>query len=328
VPQALGNAVPHINWLNRLFWSAATTYNLNLIADGYRHIDGYYPRPIPAGEELTLREVIDRYFRSHTHVAQEGAFYTVRRHRWYTTRLTEIPERLVDEWIDRLRGRDALDLEDQATVAITLRDEQLPNAFTMLRDRGLRFPEGVGGLFGYSGGRKGYRTAGILRTYALLPVWQKERLRTGQPVPYSSMPPEARRWLQWMLRRGASENRKPLPEEVEAGMLRLAIRNVRRTVTPVNGGTEVKYHYQDALSPDLAGVGFRNSSDRLAGGTTTYGEVRPTGGGESMQQAYFLYAYGRGQAAHVPILPLRIELRIPPKPNAPVPNGMPVAVPK
>lgn len=318
LPQAQGNDFPHINWLNRLLWSAATLYDLNLLADGYRGIEAYYPHPIPNGEALTLRQVIERYFVSHTHLAQEGIFYTVRRHRWYTTRLAEIPERLVQEWSVRFRDRPTLELDDQAALALALRDEQLPSLYPVLRDVGLRFPEGGFGAFGHWGGRKGNGTAEMLRLYGALPAEQRTRLLVGQPLPYPLMPPVARHWLHRMfLRRSTARRRKPLLPETATGVLYLAVRNVRRTVASEAGGTSVRYQYQDALPDELAKAGFTEYPDQLAGGITTFGETPPTGGGESLQQANFLYAYGQGQREQVSILPLRIERRGQKQPASP-----------
>lgn len=61
----------------------------------------------------------------------------MRRWTWYDDRLTEIPERLVKYWAEYLRKQPSLSLDDAASLALALRDEQLGTVEETLRDEGV-----------------------------------------------------------------------------------------------------------------------------------------------------------------------------------------------
>ncbi|HTE21051.1 MAG TPA: hypothetical protein VK689_22010, partial [Armatimonadota bacterium] len=283
-------------------WTLANTYDLNMVADGYRMISGYWPLPFPQGNKLTLREALDLYVkRSHAHWRRDGAFLRVRRHRWYDMRLTEVPEHLVRRWAEYLRERRRFDLDDFASLWAALRDEQRRTFADMLRDEGITFQSDAM-AFTEAPWPWDRGISAVLSAYGTLPAWQRQRLREGHPVPYSAMPPEARQQLHRALQPARpSMEANPLPADVVSGALLLSVRELKRAFTFRDGFWMLEYQIAGEARPRPAELGFQNDLDLKGTGSLWGTAKRPEGGGEALQQAYFLYRYGESRSKHMPL---------------------------
>jgi hypothetical protein len=167
----------------------AESAGINLVADAYRAQRASFPISLLGGER-SLYEALSQYVEPSAGWRREGEFFRVRSHRWYQLRPREVPERIVAEWAARLRKAERLTLEDSAAVALSLRDEQLPQFEAALREAGVQI--GLG--FAEEGPGAG-RIRAILRAYGSLHPEQRRLLDAGGSVAAAALPPLARRWL-------------------------------------------------------------------------------------------------------------------------------------
>jgi hypothetical protein len=103
----------------------------------------------------------------------------IRNHRWYDSRLDEIPERLLNAWEARFRATRQCSLDDLAAISQALSDRQLD-----------RFPIEIGTRGIIITGRFGpyiSATTAMLRAYASLTPRQRQALNAGEEVPYAAL---------------------------------------------------------------------------------------------------------------------------------------------
>src|SRR5262249_3559541 len=104
-------------------------------------------------------------------------------------------ERLVKQWSESLHKQSSLSLEDAATLALSLRVEQLSNFEAVMQEEGVLLRDAhliaESGLFHQSV----LSNVEILRAYASLTPLQRQSLGTKTPVASAAMCPEGRAWL-------------------------------------------------------------------------------------------------------------------------------------
>jgi hypothetical protein len=172
----------HSQQLPELLAALAESYGINLIADAYRseRSDGC---PLLVGEERSLYEALSEYVAPYAGWRREGAFFRVRRHRWYHLRPREIPDRVVRDWAAALRRAGGFTLEAAARLVSSLRDEQLAQFEERMREAGLlmdlRFDEED---------PTARRQRAVLRAYASLPWAQRRLLEAGGSLALEAMP--------------------------------------------------------------------------------------------------------------------------------------------
>jgi hypothetical protein len=182
--------------LHEILAAVAESAGIHLVADAYRSEQSSLPSLL-MGEERSLYETLSRYVAPYGGWRREGEFFRVRRHRWYHLRQREIPDRIVRQWAARLRKADRLTLEDAATVALSLRDEQLTQFEEAMGEAGVLLDLGF-----EEEGPVAARKRSVLRAYGSLLERQRRLLDAGGSVSIAAMPPEARRWLQIALTSG------------------------------------------------------------------------------------------------------------------------------
>jgi hypothetical protein len=182
--------------LNELLAAIAESAGINLVADAYRSERGDFSS-LPPGEVRPLYEALQQYVAPYAGWRREGEFFRVRRHRWYHLRPREIPDRLAQQWATALRGIERLTLEGAAKLALSLRDEQLPQCEAVMREAGVE----IHLEFNEEGPVAGRKRA-VLRAYGSLLPAQRRLLGAGGSVSAAAMTPQARRWLQAALTSG------------------------------------------------------------------------------------------------------------------------------
>jgi hypothetical protein len=267
--------------LNPLLAAIAESYGINLVADGYRHQRRSLPA-LPLGEERSLGDVLDQYVspnarwclvRSRAGGDPCGVFLQVRRHTWYADRLAEIPDRIARCWATHLRTWGRFSLPDTATLALTLRDEQLAQFEEVMQELGID----VHLPFSDREDASARQQRAILRAYGSLLPGQRRLLGAGGWISDAAMPPAARGWLGVALtavdregsgagllpdrpdltgappRRGISSGALPL------GLLQPAVEEeevsfpTAASSARVSGGEELLFHYQ-APGSDAASI--------------------------------------------------------------------------
>jgi len=106
-------------WLTVVLAGLATSYSLNLVADGYRIFINPPPRD-RSGEEMSLYDALNHYVLPGSRWRRDGEFVRVRRRRWHAVRLTEIPRRVERQWAGYLRARRSLTLDETAAWVLAL----------------------------------------------------------------------------------------------------------------------------------------------------------------------------------------------------------------
>jgi hypothetical protein len=187
---------------NQILMRIAETYSVNLVADAYRHRRTSFGS-FPADEERSLQEVLERLIAPLSNWERQGAFLRVRRRTWFTDRMAEVPERVTDAWEARLRKDPLVTTDDVSRLAVSLRDEQLDQLPDVLRERGVRIEDHVLHL--------GPLQRPFLRVYGNLTTAQRQLLRSGKPVPFRQMPPEAQGWLQSIFDQDGENAPEPPP---------------------------------------------------------------------------------------------------------------------
>jgi len=182
-PKSQGNTS---NALNRALADIAATYDLNLVADAYRHpwtnvARIYQPRELPLYEALNLSTG------KLSNWTKKGDFIRVRRRTWFNDRLAEIPERLAEEWAERLRKSPQAGLIEQADMAAQLREEQFENFQSELAERGVDF--GFWLAFWLR------QRVHFLRAYHALRPDERRVLRLGGALQVARLSPAVRRDL-------------------------------------------------------------------------------------------------------------------------------------
>lgn len=195
---------PTTGWQSRALFRLARTFEINLVADAYRHASFTLPRlPQPVPLRAALRAAAGPVSR----VTRADDFFRIRRRSWYHDRLAEIPERLARQWEERLRKRPSVTTGELAELATALRDAQLENFAAVLRERGID----LGDHFWLDVVANG----SLLRAYAALHPQQRGALAAGRAVSTASMPLAARRWFSILLaKRQTNDESPPQPAEV------------------------------------------------------------------------------------------------------------------
>jgi hypothetical protein len=221
--------------LDAILAAIAESTGINLVADAYRSEQSSFSSLL-VGEERSLYEALSQYVAPYAGWRREGEFFRVRRHRWYHLRPREIPDRIVQHWAARLRKGDRLTLEDAATLALSLRDEQLPQFEEAMREAGVLLDLGF-----EEEGPIAARKRAVLRAYGSLLEGQRRLLDAGGIVSDAAMPPQARRWLQAALSSGRHSTRTGSQDgDLPADALSLAV----LSRSPAGMPTEVWFRYQ------------------------------------------------------------------------------------
>jgi hypothetical protein len=220
----------------------AETYGVNLIADGYWVPSEIQGRTLKE-EDLPLYQVLHTYVQPSSRWSREGEFIHVRSHTSYFDRLAEIPSRLLDYWLVRLRQSSQLSLDDAAMLTLSLRDEQLDYFPLVLRDHGVYLDS----FYQYvvlKGGKE------ILRAYGNLTAAQRQALHAGEAIPYEALSPAARDWLRraYDWRHTYYAMHSP-PGGHRTGALSLEVDRVRRVVTDTSD-SRINYAYEKLDGPD------------------------------------------------------------------------------
>lgn len=167
----------------------AEAYRCNLVADAYQ-TQPALQQPPREGETLPLYNALNAVAFPLATWTRQGAFIRVRSRAWYWERLSDVPDRVLQHWIAQLRDRRRLDLDDAATLTLSLRDEQALRFPLLLADAGL-FLEPA--MFLSGGIEMGHRE--LLRAYGSLTPAQRQALRTGGTLSTDRLPPTAGDWL-------------------------------------------------------------------------------------------------------------------------------------
>jgi hypothetical protein len=192
LPIADPRAYLRVDLINEALPRIAETYGINLVADAYRQRCPF-PPPVPSQDEQTLVEVLNQYVRPKAYWSREGNFIHVRRYTWYQDRLAEIPSRIIKHWTAHLKTQRQMSLRALASLALSLRDEQLEEFEALMHDQGIRLVTGAASREDFT--EQVLCNKEILRTYGSLLAGQQHSLEAGGTVGYAAMPLEARRWL-------------------------------------------------------------------------------------------------------------------------------------
>jgi hypothetical protein len=234
----------------------AETYDVDLIADGYRY-QRLNDSPESLGEnlpngrvELPLHQALKRCIQPKSSWELRGEILHLRRKRWYEVRLNEIPTSVAGRWSQRLHRKPQLTLTDLLAL-LELRDGQLQEFAGVMRERGVY----LGGMFNEQvlESTQPWRTEGhLLRAVAALPTLQLAQLASGQTLRYADLPLRARaelRALQNQLDR-TNPGRGPRAEAPGAE-LTLSTVTISRSVTRSEDRkrTHISYTLQPPADP-------------------------------------------------------------------------------
>lgn len=287
--------------LHEVLPELARTFGVNIIADAYLG-QRLPPQPPNTAQELPLYEVLNRHALPSGEWTREGDFLRVRSHTWYFDRLSDIPDPVVREWAAHLRRLRRLDLEHATRLVLLLRDEQLLELGSRLREEGVYLGDGPLSLISeLSGGDKD-----VLRAYGTLPPRQQKSLQAGGELPLEQLPPASRRWLEAALEQLERERDTGVAGGLPPGALSLRTDRVERTVTS-NDGEEIRYRYRGLDGSAFAGNGGMKSSAAPPG----FAE-----GGQILQELTFRYRFAADRA-------LEFQMRLPCAYFAPVPEAKP-----
>jgi hypothetical protein len=280
----------HYGWLTRLLPAIAASYDLNLVADAYR-MEKARPPDLLADVETPLYEVLNRLVGPAARWTRDGAFLRVRRHRWHEARREEIPDRLAKQWSDLLRQRRQLSLEETVALVTAFRDEQLQHLETLLGEEGVLLPEVMDEISDerLPGSRD------LLRAYACLPPWQRQRLQEEAGLGFTEMPLEARRHLlQGLDKQERHEDVPASPAQLAAGTLHLELQQLERVVTVGPERTDIEYRIVGPRPrPGEAAPPGRSTRRMFIEHQPGY---TPPLGSQSLQQAVFRYQFARSRA--------------------------------
>jgi hypothetical protein len=170
-------------WMNEELIRIAKTYEIDLIADAYRH-PGYAAEPLN-GRTQPLWRVLDALLKRPSRWARSGSFVVVRRKLWFLDRAAEVAETVSGRWEAYLRKNRAFEPRAVVRVLAELRDEQLPNFVGTMADRGIRIES-------FHLGTPGSELRRFLRTLGMLSDSQWRVMRAGGDLRVATLPPPLR----------------------------------------------------------------------------------------------------------------------------------------
>lgn len=157
-----------------LAWSC----DLNVIADSYSADRSSFP--IPAEEPTALYALLDRITQYGYQWDRKGDLVRIRNRAWFFLRAREVPLRIVRHWNELLVGGSEPPLDEYASTAAALNDDQLELLPSLVRGRDTFFMHEI------------FTARHGLRLYASFTPLQQQTLRQGQPFPVGAMSPAQR----------------------------------------------------------------------------------------------------------------------------------------